>query len=165
MLNSYLSDALVRQQTVVEQLKTTDTVGAVLTVTRDDDQAITTGTTTVVWQREIRNYQYTVLAGGGIIVPEAGWYLLTFTWRTLANLNDLLVLFRRNGLNTVNVATLGDTNRSSGAATGVMYCNAGDTLSVAVTPSANTDLIVINEFAAAPSPILHIVQLSGPIGD
>jgi hypothetical protein len=164
MLNSYLSDALVRQQTVVEQLKTTDTVGAVITLTRSTALAITTAGTNLGWNVETRNYQFT-WNNASVIIPEAGWYLLSVSLRTSALLTSLSVRFRRNNQNAFTMDTVGTVSRNTMAATALLYCEVGDGVSVNVLPSANVNIEVFGEFGATPSPIFHVVQLSGPIGD
>jgi hypothetical protein len=164
MLNSLLSDALVRQQSVIEELKTTDAVGSVLTLTRTDNLAITTAGTIISWQTELRNYEY-IWSGPDIFTPEAGWYLVSLAMRTNTVITDCVMRVRRNGLNAAWVHMLGGTSRTAMYGSAVVYYDLADAISVNVLPSANVNIVVSAEGTVNETPILHIVQLSGPVGD
>lgn len=157
---SALSDVRAR----MDEVETTDVHGAVLTLTRTSDQAITTAGTTITWQSELRAYQIT-WSGSDITMPASGWYLLTLAWRTSVNLNDLFVRLVVNGVIVQIDTTIGDVNLNAGSAQFMRYFAENDVVQINVFPSANVNLVVVAEGGSgtniSESPILNVVQLSG----
>ena len=153
---SALSDVRAR----MDEVETTDVHGAVLTLTRTSDQAITTAGTTITWQSELRSYQIT-WSGSDITIPAAGWYLLTLAWRTSVNLNDLFVRLVVNGAVVQIDTTIGDVNLNVASAQFMRYFTESDVVQISVVPSANANIVVVAEGSTGESPILNIVQLSG----
>ena len=118
-------NALVDTRNTVAEIQSTDVHGAVLTLRRTADLAITTASTTITWQAEVRAYQIT-WATTDITIPEDGWYLISLAWRTSVNINDMYVRLVVNG-NFVNaMANVGDVDRATGVATFVRYFVSGD---------------------------------------
>lgn len=155
-------NSLITTKQRVAEIESTDEVGAVLTLTRTSDLAITTAGTTITWQSELRAYQIT-WAGTDITIPAAGWYLLTLAWRTSVNLNDLYVRLIVNGVVVQIDTTIGDVNINAGSAQFMRYFAEDDVVQIAVVPSANTNLVYVAENGIGESPILNIVQLSGEV--
>lgn len=165
MLNSYLADALTRQQTVLEQLKTTDTVGAVLSLTRNTTVSLTTAGTLVTWQNELRGYQIS-WTGSTITIPENGWYLINLA----THVSPVAYLRANLVVDGVEVAVMTSYSNNSNATSNVhqhtvmRYFDAGDAVQIELVPSVNVTLSLRAPNTAAESPILHITQLSGPVG-
>ena len=162
MLNSYLSDALSKQRQTVEQLKTTDTVGAVLTLTRSAALAITTAGTTITWQSALRQYQID-WATTTVTIPEEGWYVMRLALTFSVNLNNCLVVVVRNGVLVTSYNLFGDVDRNANTVAMLEYFTAGDTVQFRIFPSVNCNINVVAQGGNAESPILHIVQLSGGV--
>lgn len=162
MLNSYLSDALGKQRQTVEQLKTTDTVGAVLTLTRSAALAITTAGTIITWQSALRQYQID-WATTTITIPEEGWYAMRIALTFSVNLNNCLVVVVRNGVLVTSYNLFGDVDRNANTVAMLEYFTAGDAVQIRIFPSVNCNINVVGEGGNAESPILHIVQLSGGV--
>lgn len=156
-------NALIDVRSRFDDVETTDVHGAVLTLRRTADQAITTAGTTITWQSEVRGYQIT-WSGTDITIPADGWYLISMLWRTSANLNDLYARINVNGTFVGAMANIGDVDRATGVATFLRYYTSGDVVQINVIPSANVNLLAVAEGSTGESPILHIVQLSGGIG-
>jgi hypothetical protein len=129
-----------------------------LTLTRTAVQAITTAGTTIIWQSRIRG-QGIAWSGATITIPAAGWYAVSVA---LAHnvLNDLLFRLIVNGNNVQFVSGIGDVNRDISSARFIRYFNQSDAVQINVLPSANVNVLVNAEGAAAESPFLHIVQMS-----
>lgn len=155
-------DALARTRRTVAEIQSTDVHGAVLTLTRTSDQAITTAGAFVVWQQIIRGYQI-AWAGTAINIPAAGWYCMQLTLRFSVNLNNCFIVPYRNGVVPNRYNLLGDTDLDAAAVTMMQYYAAGDTVQFAVFPSANCNIVRAAEGSAFESPILHIAQLSGGV--
>lgn len=155
-------NALVDTRNAVAEIQSTDVHGAVLTLRRTTDQAITTAGTTITWQSEVRGYQIT-WSGTNITMPADGWYLISMLWRTSASLNDLYARINVNGTFVGAMASIGDVDRATGVATFLRYYTSGDVVQINVIPSANVNLLAIAEGSTGESPILHIVQLSGGV--
>lgn len=137
--------------------------GAVLTLRRTADLAITTAGTTITWQAAIRNFQFT-WATTTITIPADGWYLISIGGQTLVNINDLLVSIQVGGVNVIQSAGfIGDVDRNRFHATFMRYFLANDAVTIVLTPSANTDIVARAENIAGESPILNIVQISGAV--
>jgi hypothetical protein len=162
MSRSAILNATIQNQLKLADIETAEEAGAVLTLTRTAVQAITTAGTTIVWQSEIRGYQIT-WSGSDITIPADGWYLVSLSLQTSANLNDLLVTIGVNGGNTVQLSSIGDVDRNRIGISNTRYYNEGDTLRIALTPSANVNVLAQAEGGTGESPILNIVQLSGGV--
>ena len=133
-----------------------------LTVTITATLAITTAGTTIVWQSVIRQANITV-ASDTITIQNAGYYMFSATFGTVANLTSLRMTLQR-GVNYVS------TVESEGLSTGGgyifnfstgFYATAGSTYKIVLTPSANTTLNFNGEGFAGPTPILNIFQSIG----
>lgn len=146
----------------LEEIQSTDVHGAVLTLTRTAVQAITTASTTITWQSELRGYQIT-WAGTDITIPSDGWYAFDLTITTSAALNSLEFRLRKNGFNSILQPMLGDIDRTQMHGTIMSYFVAGDVVTINVIPSANVNINVNSEGGALESPILHVVQVSGAV--
>lgn len=153
---SALSDVRAR----MDEVETTDVHGAVLTLTRTSTLAITTASTTITWQSELRDYQFE-WSGAGVTIPADGWYIFSLNIQTSAALNDCLLRIVQAGNNSVHVSMIGDVDRTTFTGTAVVYCTAGQVIAFNLTPSANVNINVVAEGSPQQSPILHIVQLSG----
>lgn len=162
MSRSAILNATIQNQLKLADIETAEEAGAVLTLTRTAVQAITTAGTTIVWQSEIRGYQIT-WSGTDITIPADGWYLVSLSLQTSANLNDLLVTIGVNGGNTVQLSSIGDVDRNRIGISNTRYYNENDVLRIALTPSANVNVLAQAEGGTGESPILHIVQLSGGV--
>jgi hypothetical protein len=129
-----------------------------LTLRRTAVQAITTAGTTIVWQQFVRGQGISWL-GATIAIPAAGWYAVSIALAH-GSLNDILYRLNVNG-NLVQVAPgIGDVDRGASSARFIRYFNQSDSVQINVLPSANVNVLVNAEGAAAESPFLHIVQLS-----
>jgi hypothetical protein len=162
MSRSAILSATIENQLKIADIETAEEAGAVLTLTRTAVQAITTAGTTIVWQSEIRGYQIT-WSGADITIPATGWYIISLSVRTSANLNNLFAAINVNGVNTVSANFFGDVDRFIGSAVFMRHFTESDIVQVNVTPSANVNLNVFAEGDIGESPILHIVQLSGEV--
>lgn len=156
-------NALIDVRSRFDDVETTDVHGAVLTLRRTADLAITTAGTTITWQSEVRGYQIT-WSGTDITIPADGWYLISMAWRTSVALNDMYVRLVVGGLFVNAMANIGDVDRATGVATFLRYYTSGDVVQINVIPSANVNLVASAEATQGESPILNIVQLSGGIG-
>ena len=155
-------NALVDTRNTVAEIQSTDVHGAVLTLRRTADLAITTAGTTITWQAEVRGYQIT-WATTDITIPADGWYIISMAWRTSANLSDMYVRLVANGAFVDAMANVGDVDRATGVATFLRYFAEGDVVQINVIPSANVNLLAIAEGSTGESPILNVVQLSGAV--
>lgn len=153
---SALSDVRAR----MDEVETTDVHGAVLTLTRTSTLAITTAGTTITWQSELRDYQFT-WSGTTITMPADGWYAIDLSFRFSANLNNFRVAIVVNGTAVKGYNLLGDVDANNCAISMMRYFAAGDAVTFLALPSANVDILVNAENSLTESPILHIVQLSG----
>jgi hypothetical protein len=154
-------NALVDTRNTVAEIQSTDVHGAVLTLTRTADQAITTAGTTIVWQSELRGYQIT-WSGADITIPASGWYHISVALRHNA-LNDILFRLGVNGVNVQLAPGIGDVNIDASSAHFMRYFAQSDVVQISVLPSANVNVNARAENGSAESPILHIVQLSGDV--
>ena len=151
----------VRQR--VDEIQIAEEHGAVLTLTRTSTQAITTAGTTITWQSELRNFQFT-WSGTTITMPADGWYAIDLSFRFLATLNNFRVALVVNGTAVKGYNLIGDVDANNRAVSMMRYFAAGDAVTFLAIPSANTDILVNAENTLTESPILNIVQLSGGIG-
>ena len=136
-----------------------------LTARRTATLAITTAGTTITWQAYPR-YNNISVAGSEITIDNAGYYVFSATFATVANLATLRMTLQRTTISYVS------TLHGAGLATGGGYIfnftigfwsPANTDYRVVLTPSANTTLNANNEGFAAPSPILNIFQAIGDI--
>lgn len=155
-------NALVDTRNAVAEIQSTDVHGAVLTLTRTSTLAITTASTTITWQSELRDYQFE-WSGTSVTIPADGWYIFSLNIQTSAVLNDCLLRIVQAGNNSVHVSMIGDVDRTAFTGTAVVYCTAGQVIAFNLTPSANVNVNVVAEGSPQQSPILHIVQLSGGV--
>jgi hypothetical protein len=161
MSRSAILSATIENQLKIADIETAEEAGAVLTLTRTADQAITTAGTTIVWQSELRGYQIT-WSGADITIPASGWYHISVALRHNA-LNDLLFRLNVNGLNVQFAPGIGDVNIDVSSAHFMRYFTESDVVQISVLPSANVNVNARVENGVAESPILHIVQLSGEV--
>lgn len=148
-------------QSGLSTVQTVETPAGYLSLTRSATLAITTAATTIVWQTELRSQGIT-WSGSTITIPTDGYYHLSVSIAVVLNTN-IYIRFVINGVNahlfyTVPFSTGGGYGS---ACTAMLYLRQGDTFIVNLTPAANTTLNQNGEGSAAPSPMLHIVQLSG----
>jgi len=144
---------------------TSDAMGYI-TVRRTATLAITTAGTTIVWDTSngiVRSKNISV-STDTITIDNAGYYMFSATFATVANLTSLRMSLTRGTVNYVS------TLHGAGLSTGGGYifnfnigfwASAGSTYKVTLTPSSNTTLNVSNEAFAAPSPIMNIFQAIG----
>lgn len=141
---------------------TSDQMGY-LTVRRTTDVAITTAGTTITWQSIVRNNNISV-ATDTITIDNAGYYMFSATFATVANLTSLRMTLARGAVNYVS------TLHGAGLSTGGGYifnfsigfwATAGSTYKVNLIPSANTTLNANVEGGSGPSPIMNIFQAIG----
>jgi hypothetical protein len=161
MSRSAILSATIDNQLKIADIETAEEVGAVLTLTRTAVQAITTASTTIVWQSEIRGYQIT-WSGADITIPATGWYHISVALEHGA-LNDLLYRLNVNGVFVQFASGIGDVNRGASSAHFMRHFTEADVVQINVVPSANVNITVVAENGVAESPILNIVQLSGEV--
>lgn len=143
---------------------TSDAMGYI-TARRTADVAITTAGTTIVWNNALRSNKITVPTNSSTItITNAGYYMFSATFATLANLTSLRMTLVRGGANYVS------TLHGAGLGTGGGYifnfnigffASANSTYTVVLTPSANTTLYANGEGFAGPSPLMNIFQAIG----
>ncbi len=143
---------------------TSDAMGYI-TARRTADVAITTAGTTIVWNNALRSNKITVPTNSSTItITNAGYYMFSATFATVANLTSLRMTLQRGGINYVS------TLHGAGLSTGGGYlfnfnigffASAGSTYTVVLTPSANTTLNANGEGFAGPSPLMNIFQAIG----
>lgn len=160
-LQSLRALADVRQR--VDEIQISEECGAVLTLRRTADLAITTAGTTITWQSALRNFQFT-WSGTDITMPADGWYAFDIALTFSAVLNDCRVFLVVNGTAVKFYNLIGDVDRSANSVSMMRYLTAGDVVQLRIVPSANVNISAIAEGSNGESPILHIVQLSGGIG-
>lgn len=122
---------------------------AALTLTRTATLAITTGGTTITWQAETRNSQFT-WTGTTITIPTDGFYSFFFFGGVNTNQINFFTIVSGGILFTVSTVRAPAT-----VATAMYYFTAGATFTVVVTPSANVTL--------AANVRMDIVQITGSI--
>jgi len=157
-------DVITNQQTNIDNVGSSEYPAAGLTLTRSSSLAITTAGTQVTWQVETRNYGYT-WATTDITIPTSGYYAIHVTIATVLN-TPVAIRLLYGSVNSQVAYNPVPTNTSNGymhSAKFGAYFNTGNTFTIAVTPGANTTINVNGETSAAPSPFLHVVQLTGSI--
>lgn len=162
MSRSATLNAVIQNQLKIADIESAEEVGAVLTLTRTSVQSITTAGTTIVWQSEIRGYEFT-WSGSDITIPATGWYMVSVATLLSVAQNDLLYRLGVNGVFVQVAPGFGDVNRSASSAHFMRHFTEGDVVIINLVPSANANLSVVTEGDAAESPILNIVQLSGEV--
>jgi len=161
MSRSATLNAVIQNQLKIADIESAEEVGAVLTLTRTSTQAITTASTTIVWESEIRGYQIE-WSGSDITIPATGWYHLSIAC-THGSLNDLVYRINVNGAFVQIAPGIGDVNRGASSAHFMRHFIEDDVVQINVLPSANVNITVSAEGNAVESPILNIVQLSGEV--
>lgn len=138
-----------------------ETPAAYLTLTRTATLAITTAGTQITWQSETRNQAFT-WSGTTITVPSAGYYSIFVSIALAAN----TAITIRTVINSVNrhmcyiAAPFSTSNGYEATAAFGYYAQENDSIVISLTPAANTTLNQNAENAAAPSPFVHIVQMT-----
>ena len=153
---------MARTNAVVDDIASTDQGQAVLTLTRTAVQAITTAGTAIVWQQELRGYEITWV-GANITIPTAGWYMIQTSFFFSAALNSCYLYLTLNGANNTRYNMIGDVDSNINSVTAMQYYQSGDVITITLLPSANVNVNVLAERLFAESPIVHIVQISGPV--
>jgi hypothetical protein len=134
-----------------------------LTVRRTADVAITTAGTTITWQSAVRSNNIS-FSTDTITIDNAGYYMFSATFATVANLTSLRMTLTRGGVNYVSTLHGAGLNTGGGYLFNFnigFFASAGSTYRVSLTPSSNTTLNANNEGFAGPSPIMNIFQAIG----
>lgn len=143
---------------------TSDAMGYI-TARRTADVAITTAGTTIVWNNALRSNKITVPTNSSTItIANAGYYVFSATFATLANLTSLRMTLQRGGVNYVSTLHGAGLNTGGGYLFNFnigFFASAGSTYTVILTPSANTTLNANGEGFAGPSPLMNIFQAIG----
>lgn len=155
-------DALARTRRTVAEIQSTDVHGAVLTLTRTSDLAITTAGTIITWQQEVRRYQV-AWAGTVITIPSSGWYIISVSWATSAAVASMIAELYSNGVVVQDDERALPAGRNVSLFLFMRYFATGDAVQIAMRPSANVNLLARPENGNIESPLLNIVQLSGGI--
>ena len=148
-------------QTDLSTVQTVESPAAYLTVTRTATLALTTGGTAITWQSAIRSQAIT-WSGNTITIPSAGYYHLSVSI-ALSTSTNCFIRFVIGGVNQLAFQTVPNATGSgfNSACSAMLYLPESETVVIALTPAVNTTLNLNAEGSAAPSPMLHIVQLSG----
>lgn len=149
---------IVQLQRTVSQIND-EIPDAGLTLTRTAVQAITTASTTLVWQSRIRGQGMT-WSGANITIPSDGWYLFSLNIQVSVALNDCLLRVVQAGNNVTFVSMIGDVDRTVFSGMAMLYCVRAQNIAFNLVPSANVNVNVVAEGLIQQSPILHIVQLT-----
>jgi len=163
MSRSAILKSVINQQLKLAEIEATEEVGAVLTLRRTANQAITTAGTIIIWQQEVRNFQFT-WSGSDITIPSTGWYAIYCAVGTSINLNGILYRINVNATQVAIQSAIGGFALNLSSSSFVRYFQAGNVIQISLFPSANCDIVVTAEGAVSESPFLHIVQLSGGVG-
>jgi hypothetical protein len=143
---------------------TSDAMGYI-TARRTADVAITTAGTTIVWNNALRSNKITVPTNSSTItITNAGYYMFSATFATVANLTSLRMTLTRGGVNYVSTLHGAGLNTGGGYIFNFnigFFASANSTYNVVLTPSANTTLNANGEGFAAPSPLMNIFQAIG----
>lgn len=150
-------------QESVSTVQTVESPAAYLTLRRTSTLALTTAGTVITWQSAIRSQAIT-WSGATITIPSAGYYLISvnvaFTTDTIAHIRYTVNGVAALAFYTEPIGTGGGFVSSCSA---MLYLPEDETLVISIVPVANTTLNANGEGGAAPSPMLHIVQLSGVV--
>jgi len=143
---------------------TSDAMGYI-TARRTADVAITTAGTTIIWNNALRSNKITVPTNSSTItITNAGYYMFSATFATVANLTSLRMTLTRGGINYVSTLHGAGLNTGGGYIFNFnigFFASANSTYNVVLTPSANTTLNANGEGFAAPSPLMNIFQAIG----
>lgn len=149
-------------QSDLSTVQTVESPAAYLTLTRTNTQAITTSYN-VIWQSAIRS-QGISWSGANITVPSDGYYMISFNMALSINTNAT-IRFSINGQRALSFYT--DPTATDGgfvsSCTAMLYILESQNILVSIIPDTDATLNVNSEGAAGPSPLLHIVQLSGVV--
>lgn len=160
---SNLYQMITDTQDSVSTVQTVESPAAFLTLTRTATLALTTAGTSITWQSEIRS-QGISWSGTTITIPSAGYYLISVNIALSTNTNAH-IRYSVNGVAALafytDPITTGGGFVSSCSA--MLYLPESETLLISIVPEANTTLNQNGEGGSAPSPMLHIVQLSGVV--
>jgi hypothetical protein len=162
MSRSAILNATIQSQLKLADIETAEEAGAVLTLGRTADLAITTAGTNITWQQEIRGYQIT-WATTTVTIPADGWYAVSVSVRTVGNLNNLVYRLNVNGVNVQAANGIGDVDINASSVVFMRYFSESDAVIINVLPSANVNILFIAENGVIESPILNIVQISGGV--
>ena len=148
-------------QSDLSTVQTVESPAAYLTLTRTATLALTTAGTTIIWQSAIRSQAIT-WSGTTVTIPSAGYYLLSANIATSTSTN-MHIRFSINSVNQIAFYTVPFPTGVGflSSCTAMLYLPESETVSIIITPAANTTLNANVEGGAAPSPMLQIVQLSG----
>lgn len=155
-------DLIADNQTAIANIGTSEYPTAALTLTRTATLAITTAGTQITWQSETRNLGVT-WSGTTITIPTSGYYAVGVQIALLAS-TTIQVRMVVNSVNNSVMYNASPTSTSNGfmaTAAFTQYFQTGDSFLISLTPGANTTLNLNGETVAAPSPYLHLVQLTG----
>lgn len=130
-----------------------------ITLRRTAVQAITTAGTIIVWQSIVRGNGITA-SGSNITIQATGWYALSMAWFTSATVAEMYVFLYVNGTLVQGAASIGAIATNNGSAMFMRFFRQGDTVQIALRPSANVNLTVRAEGTTQESPFLNIVQLT-----
>lgn len=150
-------------QESVSTVQTVESPAAYLTLTRTATLALTTAGTQITWQSAIREQAIT-WSGTTVTIPSAGYYLISVNISLSTNTNTH-IRYVINGVATLAFYTdpLSTGGGFVSSCTAMLYLPENETLLISIVPEANTTLNQNSEGGAAPSPMLHIVQLSGVV--
>lgn len=150
-------------QSDLSTVQTVESPAAYLTLTRTATLALTTAGASITWQSAIRSQAIT-WSGATVTIPSDGYYLISVNIALSTNTNAH-ILYIVNGVTALSFYT--DPFTTGGgfvsSCSAMLYIPEEETLSIFIVPEANTTLNKNNELNAAPSPMLHIVQLSGVV--
>jgi hypothetical protein len=133
MSNLLLPD-YINTRNKVDTLARVETPSACLTLTRSATLAITTVGTTITWQTETRNRNFS-WSGTTITIPTDGYYSFFLFGTVNTNQINFFTLVSGGNLFTVSLVRAPTT-----VATAMYYLLEGATLTVTVIPSANVTL-------------------------
>jgi hypothetical protein len=159
MSDLYQTSADLRAAT--QDLARQEQPAAALTLTRTNTLAITTAGTTITWESATRNQGFT-WSGTTITIPTSGFYLFNFVFKItttnqIATAELSINTFQQSLMATSNTVT------NTKSFTQMLYCTTGDAVILTVTPTNNDTIALAVEGANRPSPILHVVQLTGAV--
>lgn len=155
-------DLIADNQTALFNIGTSEYPTAALTLTRTATLALTTAGTTITWQSAVRNLGVS-WSGTTVTVPTDGYYNIAVTV-ALSISTTLYVRFVYNTINSQVGYTPAPFTTGGGFVYSTNFCaylQGGLSFTIVLVPGANCTLNLNGETLAAPSPFLHLVQLSG----
>lgn len=158
-MSNLITNNLASVMNELQDLQRVETPGACLTLTRSAALAITTAGTTITWQTETRNNGFT-WSTTDITIPTSGFYLFNFVFKITTTNQTALAELKLNGNPQSFMATNWNTTNAH-SFTQMIYCTTSDVVQVVVTPTTNDTIAVTPESGSRPSPLLHIVQMTG----